>query len=52
MGFHMFKDSNKWDFFFLIKFKQRQTASKPIYSFTDKYNNAPGAPILLLLNTY
>lgn len=51
MGFNMFNSSNNGDFF-LIKVKLTQTASKPTYSFTDKYKNAPGAQILLLLNTY
>lgn len=50
MGLTMFKSSNNWDF--LIKFNPSQIASKPGYFITDKYNNVPGAQILLLLNTY
>lgn len=52
MGFNTFLTKFKDEIFFLIKFKLRQTASEPTYSFTDKYNNAPEAQILLLLNTY
>lgn len=51
MGFNVFLTKFKDEIVFLIKFKLRQTASEPTYSFTDKDNNAPEAQTLLL-NTY